>query len=99
MARVRMVTRTINVTEVVAVCMETSTLQVQERVLTLTGDTVTADVALKKCKKLYENDELKVVMVKSMNVTQELYGMLETEFLKYAQKLDPETRKMLEDEE
>lgn len=88
MARERMVTRTINVNEIEAMCVDTNTCEVSIKTLELTGDILTEDKALKMLKKEYETDTLKVVSIQSMNVREELYGMKEIDFLKVASKLD-----------
>lgn len=99
MARTRMVTRTINVTAVEAMCVDTLTADVSIKELELTGETFTEEKALKALKKEYETDTFKVVAIQSMNVHEEMYGLKEIDFLKVATKLDPTTRKALETEE
>lgn len=99
MARTRMVTRTINVTVVEAMCVETSTAEVTVKSLELTGETFTDEKALKALKKEYETDTFKVVAIQKMEVHEEMYGLKEIDFLKVAQKLDPATRKLLENED
>ena len=99
MARVRMVTRTINVTVVETMCVDTVSAEVSVKSLELTGETYTEDKALKELKKQYETDTLKVIAIQSMEVHEEMYGLKEIDFLKVAHKLDPATRKTLEIEE
>lgn len=99
MARTRMVTRTINVTVVEAMCVDTSIAEVTVKTLELTGGTFTDEKALKALKKEYETDTFKVVAIQKMEVHEEIYGLKEIDFLKVAQKLDPATRKLLENEE
>lgn len=99
MARTRMVTRTINVTVIEAMCVDTLTQEVSIKELELTGETFTEEKALKALKKEYETDTFKVVTIQSMNVHEEMYGLKEIDFLKVATKLDPATRKALETEE
>ena len=99
MARTRMITRTIDVTTVEAMCVDTSTAEVSIKELELTGETFTEEKALKVLKKEYETDTLKVVAIQKMEVHEEMYGLKEIDFLKVAQKLDPATRKALENEE
>lgn len=99
MARTRMVTRTINVTAIEAMCVDTLTADVAIKELELTGETFTEEKALKALKKEYETDTFKVVAIQSMNVHEEMYGLKEIDFLKVATKLDPATRKALETEE
>lgn len=99
MARVRMVTRTINATVIEAMCVDTTTAEVSIKELELTGETFTEEKALKALKKEYETDTLKVVSIQKMKVREEMYGLKEIDFLKVAQKLDPATRKAIEEEE
>lgn len=97
MARERAVTRTINAIEVTAICMDITTMETSEEVLSLTGDVPNNDQIMKKLRKLYETETYKVVAVKDIATTEKLFGMPEVEFLKYAKELDPETRKPLND--
>ena len=88
MARERMVTRTIEVMEYGVMCVNTQTQTVTTQVLTLTG-TVTDEKALKLARKQFETEHLKVVTICHKNVTEELYGMPESEFIKLAKVLPP----------
>lgn len=99
MARTRMVTRIINVTVVEAMCVDTQTAEVTVKSLELTGETFTDEKALKALKKVYETDTFKVVAIQKMEVHEEMYGLKEIDFLNVAQKLDPATRKLLDNEE
>lgn len=99
MARVRMITRTINVTVVEAMCVDTALAKVSTKTLELTGEAFTEEKALKELKREYETDTLKVVAIQSMSVREEMYGLKEIDFLKVATKLDPATRKAIESEE
>ena len=99
MARVRMVTRTIEVIKATALCVDVLTAETSSKELELTGvGNLSQNDLLKALKKTYETDTFKVVAVTEKFTEQELYGMLELDFLKYAKKLDPETRKMLEED-
>ena len=99
MARTRMETRNIKVTVIEAMSVDTLTAEVSIKELELTGETFTEEKALKELKKEYETDTLKVVAIQKMEVHEEMYGLKEIDFLKVAQKLDPATRKALENEE
>ena len=100
MARERMVTRTIEVLEVSALCMDIVKVEPIVKTLELTGmGEITSDKLLKALKKQYETDTLKVVSINSTNKREELYGMTEIDFLKSAVRLDNETRKRLESTE
>ena len=99
MARQRMVTRTIIGTQA-----EVMTVNIK------TAETGTATVMLgakyKDDKKLFKavenvlssNPDVKPVHVISSKEVNKCFGMLETEFLKLAKELDPETRKALADD-
>lgn len=99
MARTRMVTHIINVTVVEAMCVDTQTAELTVKSLELTGETFTDEKALKALKKVYETDTFKVVAIQKMEVHEEMYGLKEIDFLNVAQKLDPATRKLLDNEE
>lgn len=96
MARERMVTRTVNVTIVEAICMDIQTVETSFKKLELTGETYDSASALKALKKEYETDTFKVVAVNGLETTERMYGMKEVDFIQYAMELDPETRKALE---
>ena len=93
MARERMVTRTINVTIVEAICMDITTVETSFRKLELTGETYDTSTALKALKKEYETDTFKVVAVNGLETIERMFGMKETDFIRLAVELDPETRK------
>lgn len=100
MARVRMVTRTIEVVSVKVICLDVKTVETTIKDLELTGvATSDTEKVLKALKKEYETDEFKVVAIQSIETREEMYGLTELDFLKYATKLDPTTRKMLETED
>ena len=99
MARMRMVTRTINVSVLEVMCVDTSTSEVTVKQFELTGETLSNEKALKILKKEYETDTLKLVAIQKTEVREEMYGLKETDFIKVAKKLDPATRKTLESEE
>ena len=96
MARERIVSRTINVLCATALCVEVSTATTKNVELELTGvGELTSEQILKALRKEYETDNLKVVTILSTSKREELYGMREVDFLKYAHRLDPQTRKAL----
>lgn len=98
MARTRMVTRTITVTTVTALTVDVLTQTVANTEFELSGYTYTEETALKTLKKTAETDTLKIVSIVSLAEHEEIYGLLETEFLKVAHKLDNE-RKFIDDED
>ena len=96
MARERQVTRTINVTTATAICMNLEDMTHEEKKLHITGDVPSAEKILKDLRKQYDTDTFKVVAIKELSTTEQLYGMSEIEFLQYAKLLDNETRKPIE---
>lgn len=94
MARERMVTRTINVTECEVMCVDVTTAETTINTFELTGESYTSDKALKELKKHYETETLKLVVVQGMNTREEIYGLLEVDFLKVAHRLD-DNRKII----
>ena len=89
MARERMVTRTVTLTKGLALCMDINTCETVVKEIELSGDLPTADVILKKAKKVYETDTFKVVTVRDIVEQEVLYGMPEQDFIKLAKVLPP----------
>lgn len=98
MARVPMVTRTIQSTEVVVLCLNIKTAEPFNKVVTLPR-TYKEEKLLKAVQAQHDNADEKCVAVVSSKVVEKVYGMLETDFIAHATELDPETRKVLEAEE
>lgn len=98
MARLRMVTRTVVGTRASVMCVNTSSAQVEYHDFEVGGKYDNNEL-LKVLKKSFETDELKLIQIDAIDYTDEMYGMLETDFIKLAKKLDKETRKMIETEE
>ena len=100
MARVRVVTRTIE--NVVAECKVMVTYGNDDAIiienLNLGGQIDTKN-ALKVAQKLYNTDTYNVVKVISTHKEQQIYGMLETDFIKLAKKMDDERHFIGEDTE
>ena len=93
MARKPMVTRTFETTICEAMTVDTMTATVENRLVRLTRTYKTDDEMLKACKSVAETDTLKVVKIVTAWTEEKLYGMSESDFLKFAVELDPETRK------
>ena len=89
-----MVTRTINVTECEVMCVDVTTAETTIKHYELTGENYTPEKALKELKKYYETDTIKLVIIQGMNTREELYGLLEVDFLKVAHQLD-DNRKII----
>lgn len=99
MARKRMVTRTVTETkaEIQIVIIDKS--EITTITHTLTGTYDSDEKILNLVKKAIETPNLKVVQLISKTTEEKCYGMLETEFIKVAQELDPPTRKAIETED
>lgn len=84
----RMVTRTVTQTTAKVMCLNVTTAEVTINEYTI-GGTYTDSDLLKKCKKLFETDEFKVVDIESSKVEEILMGMTEEDFIRYATVLPP----------
>lgn len=100
MARIKMVTRTIEATKAEVKVVSISTDEITTITTIVSGlFTETSDpTLLKLIKKQTETEDLKVLKVIALTDASELYGMTESEFMLYAKVLDKETRKVLETE-
>lgn len=98
MARTRVVTRTIVGTEYTVMTVNTVAGAVGTTKYTLTGEKYTDEKALKKLQKLYDTDTEKVVSITAKESVDCIYGMLESDFVKYATRMD-EDRHFLEVED
>lgn len=96
MARKPMVSRTVKSTTVTCLCVDTVLEQTVEKTVTVPR-VHKEDKLLKVVKEYLDNDELKVVSIKSFEVSELLYGMTEKEFIENAKILDKKTRKPIED--
>ena len=90
MARLRMVTRTINETVVTAMVVSVADAKVDYSEYKL-ASTYTSEEALKYLKKHYESEEVKLVSVTNIQTEEKLYGMPESEFMALAKVLPPRT--------
>lgn len=100
MARIKMVTRTIEATKAEVKVVSISNDEITTITTNVSG--IYTDIAdpalLKLVKKQTETEDLKVLKVITLTDASELYGMTETEFMAKAKILDKETRKVLEAE-
>ena len=99
MARKRMVTRTVTGTEAEVKVVVISKDEITNIKVTVGGEYTDNDKLLKAIKKEAETADLKVLSIITTTKIEKCYGMLESEFIKLAKELDPETRKALETEE
>ena len=88
MAREKMVTRTVSATVVNVMCVEIATAKAFTTEITLTGAFKDNADILKTLKK-NDTAELVYVAIVSTEVKETLYGMTESEFMKYAKELPP----------
>ena len=99
MARKRMVTRTVTGTEAEVKVVVISKDEITNIKVTVGGEFTDNDKLLKAIKKETETEDLKVLAIVTTTKIDKCYGMLESDFIKLAKELDPETRKALETEE
>lgn len=88
MARERMITRAVTQTTAKVMCLNVTTAEVSINDYTIGGAYTESDL-LKRCKKLFETDEFKVVHIESSKVEEILVGMTEEDFIRYAIVLPP----------
>ena len=92
MARMRMVTRTVKVTDATALCADIVNAEFVNRTERISA-VANKDAAMKELKKIIEaeNSNLKVVDVVDLTTAEILYGMPEAEFIAHAEILPPRT--------
>ena len=98
MARARMVTRTVTGTEAEVKIVSINASEISTIKVTVSGEFTDNEKLLKAIKKQTETEDLKVLQIITTTKIDKCYGMLESEFIKLAKELDPETRKSLETE-
>ena len=89
MARERMVTRTVSVSNVQVMCLDVTTAEVVVQNFKLTGEYTDFAQALKAVKKAHETDTFKCVNVMAITMEEVLYGMTELDFIRLAKVLPP----------
>lgn len=89
MARTPMVTRTIETTKVVALCVDVVEQKPYEAEFILSGTYKDGKSLMKALEKVANDETHKVVHVKSADVLETLYGMTEQEFISSAKVLPP----------
>ena len=99
MARQRMVTRTVTGTKAEVQIVSISASEITTISVTVGGEYADNDKLMKAIKKQTETADIKVLQIMSSEKIDKCYGMLESDFIKLAKELDPETRKALEQEE
>ena len=99
MARRRMVTRSLYTTAVKYIVFNNDTNKTGEEETILTGEYKTDESALKAIKGTVTSDKLTPLKVISREVSSELYGIDEADFIKYAKKLENRNNKIADDTE
>lgn len=89
MARIRMVTRTVDVTVTKVMCLNMDTMQGEVCTFEVSGLYDNSEAIIKAIKKQYETDTMKPVAVVDTEIKQVLYGMSEQDFIKLAKILPP----------
>ena len=96
MARQRMVTRTIKAYTAHCMTVDTETATVGTADLTFTG---TKPANIEKALAQHSTGTLKYVAVQSWDESEELWGMREEDFMKYAVRVERNTNKVLDEDE
>lgn len=96
MARERMVTRCFNYKTVKVLCVDVRVNETVFRKYTYTGQNKTDEGILRALKKEYDNDDITLIKVLSVQDETKLYGMPELDFMAKAVELDPNTRQRIE---
>lgn len=91
------ITRTITGTRARVIVVDTQSLKADEKEFIIPDTFDNIDKLLKALKKNYDNSEQILSAVMNTEKFEELYGLDESVFMKYAVKLDPKTRKPLTD--
>lgn len=97
MARKPMVTRTIITTKVTALCMDIHKCEPCNVTVVLPRTFKNADKLMKAVREQVDSDDIKVAHIVDTVEVETLYGMSEQDFIKGAVKLDPNTRKAIEE--
>ena len=96
MARQRMITRTIKAYTAHCMTVDTKTKTVGMAAITFTG---TKPANIDKALVQHSTDTLKYVAVQSWDESEELWGMKEEDFMKYAVRVERNTNKVLDEDE
>lgn len=91
-----MVTRTIILTQVTALCLNPQSEELSEQEFTLIGKIADKDKVLKRVSKQYNTEDCTIVAIRELKEVKRLYGMDEADFIKGAKILDPVARKEIE---
>ena len=87
MARERVVSRTIKVANVTALCLETETAEPCNITVPISASIKDEKAMLKAVRKAIETDTLKVAKIVNVEIEEALYKMPETKFVELAEKV------------
>ena len=93
MARARKVTRTISLTKVIVMCVDTETAKVNNYEVEIAGVYSDEKKLMKAVTNVVETETIKPVSVLSTEVIETLYGMDEQKFIEMAEVLPPRDKK------
>ena len=91
-----MVTRSFDTMEIHVMTVNVKSQKVGNEMITLSRVISDRNKLEKTLRDYFGNDDTRFVAIVSTEIKTKLYGMSETDFLKYSVELDPETRKALE---
>ena len=92
--RERMVTRTINATVATVLCMDIVNASATTKEIEISGTYKNDSDLLKTLKKKYDTIDFVVVAIQKTETKEKLYGMTETDFMKYAKEMDSRFEKI-----
>ena len=92
--RERMVTRTINATVATVLCMDIVNASATTKEIEISGTYKNDSDLLKTLKKKYDTTDFVVVAIQKTETKEKLYGMTETDFMKYAKEMDSRFEKI-----
>ena len=93
MARIPQVTRTIQTTKVVALCLNIESKETYEKEFILSGTYKDSKHLMKALEAVANDENNKAVHIISTSIVETLYGMTEQEFISYAKVLPPRAEK------
>lgn len=99
MGRIRMVTRTIKGTRATVMCLDTENANAFNCIFEIGGAYPDNEKLLKALQKEHGNSPIALVHIVCTEEIEQLYGMSEADFIKYAEQLPPRNSANEEDEE
>ena len=93
MAKVKMVTRTVKVTEANVMCLDIERGEPFNECVTISGVFDNPEKLLKACKDVIDTEAKKAVAVVEKKEIEQLYGMTEQDFISFAEILPPRQTK------